>query len=87
MSDPHRWDRFDRTRPRPLTPSRVRWILVRRAVIVLAFTGALAVALANALESATRMGWTYFFVALVVWCVVVPVNVMLSVVLVKTRKG
>ena len=86
MSDPHRWDRYDRTLPRPLTRRRVVVMLGLRWFSVLLLTGLVGLALAGALHSSDRQSWTVFAFALLAWCIAVPLTVCLSVILISNRQ-
>ena len=86
MSDPHRWDKYDRTVPRPFTRARLVWFLAFRWFCVLSLAGFAVIVLSAALHSPTRANWTLFWLASIAWVFLASWSAWLSVLLIRKQR-
>jgi hypothetical protein len=87
VSDPHKWDRWDRTLPRPLTRRRLAFFVGFRVFSLVVVTAMMVGALMAALYSPSQSSWTLFGLVALLWAFVVATYVFLVVLLLKARRS
>lgn len=86
MSDPHKWDRWDRTIARPLTRRRIAALIAVRAFAVALLTAAFVGLLIAAISSEAQSTWTLFGVFAVFWVFVVGTYTWVAVLIMRARR-
>jgi hypothetical protein len=86
VSDPHKWDRWDRTVARPLTRRRLATFVAYRVFAVLVVSAVAVGTLVAALHSPSRTTWTLFGIVALLWVFVVATYIWIAVLILKGRR-
>lgn len=86
MSDPRKWDRWDRTVARPLTRRRIASLIALRVFAVALLIAAFAGLLIAVISSEKQSAWALFAVVAVFWVFVVGTYAWVAVLIMRARR-